>query len=346
MSLGPVVVDIAGTRLNATDREHLMHPNVGMVILFARNFESPEQLKALTQEIHAVRSPKLLIAVDHEGGRVQRFKEGFTAIPAMANLGSLWARSPIEACRSAVSAGFVMAAELRAHGVDLTFAPVLDLDWRRSGVIGDRAFGADAHIVTILAAQICHGMALAGMANCGKHFPGHGWALADSHHEIPTDERPLEKIVHQDAAPYRGLGVALASVMPAHVVYPEIDALPAGFSRIWIQDILRHRLGFSGAVFSDDLMMEGARVAGGVSECGVQALEAGCDFILVCNDMSAAAQVLDHVRWRATPEFLDRCTRLIPIGPERDMENLRRDARYQSALADLSNLVHVADSGS
>lgn len=255
--MGPVVVDIESTSLSAAERERLRHPLVGMVILFARNFESPAQLRTLSAQIRAVRVQPPLIAVDHEGGRVQRFRSApFTVIAPMAELGRLWDRDVLLACRTAVSTGFVMAAELRAHGVDLTFAPVLDLEWGRSSVIGDRALHRDPRTVTVLASHLCHGMALAGMANCGKHFPGHGWPFADSHVDVPVDERSPEAIIAADAAPYGWLGASLASVMPAHVIYPHVDPLPAGFSRRWIDTILRRRLGFTGAVFSDDLSMQ------------------------------------------------------------------------------------------
>src|SRR5512137_716465 len=217
--LGPVVVDIEGTRLTETDRRRLAHPLVGMVILFARNCQSPDQLRALTAEIRALRSPPLLIAVDHEGGRVQRFRQPpFTRIAAMARLGRLWDEDLLLASRTATAVGYVMAAELRAHGVDLAFAPVLDLDWGHSGVIGDRALHRDPRVVTLLAAHLMHGMAMAGMANCGKHFPGHGWPAADSHVAVPVDGRGSAAILAADVAPYRWLGVALAAVMPAHVV--------------------------------------------------------------------------------------------------------------------------------
>jgi beta-N-acetylhexosaminidase len=337
MNPGPVVIDVEGTSLTALERERLRHPLVGMVILFARNYESPQQLLRLTAEIHALRAP-LLIAVDHEGGRVQRFRDGFTAIPAMAALGRLWDRDVLHACRVAVSAGFVMAAELRAHGVDLTFAPVLDLEWNRSSVIGDRALHSDARTAAMLANHLCHGMALAGMANCGKHFPGHGWPEADSHHAIPTDERALDTILKHDAAPYRWLGAGLASVMPAHVVYEQIDAMPAGFSRRWLQDILRGQLGFTGAVFSDDLSMEGARVAGDVVQSGQAALDAGCDFVLVCNDPDAAGHVLERLRWSPSPEFAQRFARVAPRGAAGTMEELSADPMYRAARDDLAAL--------
>ncbi len=337
--IGPVVVDMAGPRLTDTERQRLAHPRVGMVILFKRNYESPQQLRALCEEIHALRSPPLLIAVDHEGGRVQRFRTPpFTAIPAMEALGRWWDRDVLMACRLAVSAGYVMGAELRAHGVDLTFAPVLDLAWNRSSVIGDRAFHHDARVVAMLANHLCHGLALAGMANCGKHFPGHGWAHADSHVAVPVDERAPAAIMEADAAPYRWLGASLASVMPAHVIYPHIDSRPAGFSRRWLHDILRGELGFTGAVFSDDLSMEGAKVAGGMVERAQAALDAGCDFVLVCNDADAVDQVLDGVRWARSAAFDERVARLAPRGAAPGMESLQSASLYRAALRDVESI--------
>jgi beta-N-acetylhexosaminidase len=333
--LGPVVIDVEGVQLTRNERERLRHPLVGMVILFARNFESPQQLAELTAEIHALREPPLLIAVDHEGGRVQRFRTGFTAIPAMAELGRLWDRDVLGACRTAVSTGYVMAAELRAHGVDFTFAPVLDLDWSRSSVIGDRALHRDARVVTMLANHFCHGLLLAGMANCGKHFPGHGWPAADSHHAIPLDERKLKQILAADAAPYRWLGATLASVMPAHVVYETVDRMPATFSRRWIEDTLRARLGFSGVVFSDDLSMEGARVAGGLLESAQAAVDAGCDMILVCNDREAADRVLDGLRWTRGDRFAQRLARITPRGVAATAHELAQEETYRNARADI-----------
>jgi beta-N-acetylhexosaminidase len=335
--LGPVVIDVEGLRLTERERQRLRHPLVGMVILFARNFQSPVQLAELTSEIHALRDPPLLIAVDHEGGRVQRFRSGFTLIPAMAQLGLLWDQDVLGACRTALSTGYVLAAELRAHGVDFTFAPVLDLDWKRSSVIGDRALHADARVVAMLASHLCHGLLLAGMANCGKHFPGHGWPTADSHHAIPFDERPLKEILFVDAAPYRWLGAALTSVMPAHVVYELVDQMPAAFSRRWIEDTLRRKLGFSGIVFSDDLSMEGARVAGGLLESAQAAIDAGCDMILVCNDSAAADSVLEGLRWRRPVEFDARMARITPRGPALDRGSLQADDTYRHALADIEN---------
>jgi len=335
--LGPVVIDVEGAHLSERERERLRHPLVGMVILFARNFQSPTQLAALCADIHALRDPPLLIAVDHEGGRVQRFRSGFTLIPAMAALGRLWEQDVLGACRTATSAGYVLAAELRACGVDFTFAPVLDLDWNRSKVIGDRSFHSDARVVAMLANHLCHGLLLAGMANCGKHFPGHGWPAADSHHAVPVDERPRKKILAADAEPYRWLGASLTSVMPAHVVYEKVDRLPAGFSRAWIEETLRGELGFSGVVFSDDLSMEGARVAGGLLESAQAAIDAGCDMILVCNDSDAADRVLDGLRWQRKDTFDQRVARITPRGAAVDLLTLKADQTYRGALADIES---------
>jgi len=308
-----------------------------MVILFSRNFESTAQLARLCSEIHEVRDPPLLIAVDHEGGRVQRFRSGFTHVPAMAVFGQLWDRDVLRACRAALAAGYVLGAELRAHGVDLTFAPVLDLDWGRSSVIGDRAFHADPRVVAVLANQVGYGLALAGMSNCGKHFPGHGWAQADSHLAVSTDERTLEAILQADGAPYAWLGVGLDAVMLAHVVYPSVDPLPAGFSERWIQAILRRQLGFTGAVFSDDLSMQGARVAGDVVTAAQVALVAGCDFVLVCNDEAAADRVLGQLQWVRSDPFAERAARLVPRSGAVPATSLVHTERYRSALRDLQS---------
>jgi len=337
--LGPVVVDVAGTHLTEEERERLRHPHAGMVILFARNYASAAQLAELTAEIRALRSPSLVVAVDQEGGRVQRFREPpFTRLPAMAKLGRLWDEDVLRACRVATSTGFVMAAELRAHGIGLSFAPVLDLDWQRCSAIGDRALHADARVVTLLAARLAHGMALAGMASCGKHFPGHGWASADSHVSLPVDDRSRAQILAHDAAPYRELGLALAGVMPAHVVYPKVDDRPAGFSSRWIRGVLRRQFGFSGAVFSDDLSMAGARVAGDIVERGQAALAAGCDFVLACNDPAAAEALLDGIRWRRSKDFERRLERMTPRGPAPSMDELKRDPAYVAARDEVAAL--------
>jgi beta-N-acetylhexosaminidase len=336
--LGPLVIDVAGRSLTAQERRRLAHPLVGQVILFTRNFESPAQLSELAAEIRALRDPPLRICVDHEGGRVQRFREGFSAIPPMSRLGELWDRDVLAACRTAVSVGYVLAGELRSGGVDLSFTPVLDLAWGRSDVIGDRALHADPRVVSMLAGHLMHGFSLAGMANCGKHFPGHGWAEADSHHDVPVDPRPLARILSQDAAPYRWLGVSLAAVMPAHVIYPEVDPLPAGFSRRWIGEILRRDLGFAGAVFSDDLSMAGAGVAGDLRARATAALEAGCDFILVCNDPEGVERLLSELRWQPGGAFAGRLARIAARGAGADPAAWRADAAYQAALRDLDQI--------
>ena len=325
--------------LTGADRERLAHPLAGIVILFSANYESPQQLLDLCRDIHALRDPPLLIAVDHEGGRVQRFREGFTRLPPMRRLGELWERDVLLACRVAASLGYLMGAELRAHDVDMTFAPVLDIDHGHSTVIGDRAFHSDPRVVSMLAAHLSHGLLIAGMANCGKHFPGHGWAEADSHVALPIDSRSQSEILINDVAPYRWLGPMLAGVMPAHVVYTQIDRQPAGFSRSWIEKVLRGQLGFSGAVFSDDLLMAGAGAAGSVAERAAAALNAGCDFALVCNDTAAMDHVLDTLKWRRTAAFETRFARLQPRGQVATMVELRASDLYQSARRDLAQVV-------
>jgi beta-N-acetylhexosaminidase len=287
------MVDIAGLALTEAERETLRHPLVGGVILFARNYESPEQLKALTAEIRALRTPALLIGTDQEGGRVQRFREGFTRVPPMRTLGTLFDNAPAAAMNLAHALGVVLAAELRAHGVDFSFTPVLDLDFGQSGVIGDRAFHGDSSAVGQLAGELIAGLGSLGVGAVGKHFPGHGFAAADSHIAFPVDERELTEIQARDLRPYRSLiPRGLAAVMPAHVLYPKVDAQPAGFSRRWLQEILRGDYGFDGLIFSDDLSMEAASVAGGVIERARAALAAGCDMVLVCNAPVKAAEVL------------------------------------------------------
>lgn len=313
-SPGPVIVDVAGPELLAEDIVRLSHPLVGGVILFGRNFESRPQVAALCRQIRSLRRPPLLICVDHEGGRVQRFKEGFTAIPPMRELGKLWDRDVLAACRRATEIGQTIGLELREVGVDLSFTPVLDLDHGPSGVIGDRSFHRDPRVVTLLAKSLNHGLLLSGMANCGKHFPGHGFAHADSHYELPVDERDLGTILADDGAPYGWLGDALSAVMPAHVIYPQVDPLPAGFSKKWLQTILRRRLRFTGMIFSDDLTMEAASVAGGIVERADAALGAGCDMVLVCNQPATADTLLGALKWKPGKHFAERFARLRPRG--------------------------------
>jgi beta-N-acetylhexosaminidase len=288
--------------LSAEERELLQHPLVGGVILFSRNYHSPDQLGALLDSIHAVRQPRLLVAVDHEGGRVQRFRDGFTRLPAVRRLGDCYDSDPKRAKQLARTTGWLMAAELRAVGVDFSFAPVLDLDYGISTVIGDRAFHSDPRAVSELAQAYLHGMHKAGMEAVGKHFPGHGNVAADSHHELPIDQRAYADLAAADLVPFaRLVEYGLAGIMPAHVVYTAVDDQPAGFSNRWLQDILRQQLGFQGVIFSDDLDMAGAGVAGTPPERAQAALAAGCDMVLACNDRAAAIAILDGLHYSPDP---------------------------------------------
>ncbi len=327
------MLDVVGKALNADDERRLAHPMTGGVILFARHFESRSQLVALTDAIRATRDD-LLIAVDHEGGRVQRFRtDGFTVLPSMGKLGALWDEDVLRATKVTTAVGYVLASELRACGIDMSFTPVLDLNYGHSQVIGDRAFHRDPRVVTMLAKSLNHGLALAGMANCGKHFPGHGFATADSHVAVPVDERTLDQILSEDVAPYDWLGLSLASVLPGHVIYPKIDSKPAGFSRVWIQDILRNKLGFEGAIFSDDLSMEAARQGGTLTEAATAALEAGVDMVLICNQPDEAGKVLDALRVTQSNESKQRLARMRPRGDAPSWAALMDEPQYRRAQA-------------
>lgn len=355
----PLIIDIAGTTLTATDRERLRNPLVGGMILFARNWQNRAQLTTLCRAIKRVRAD-LLICVDHEGGRVQRFKtDGFTHLPPMRALGEMWMRKaagtaatkkagPLDASNAATATGYVLGAELRACGVDLSFTPVLDLDYGESSIIGDRAFGRDPRVVSLLAKSLMHGLLQSGMSNCGKHFPGHGFVKADSHTDIPVDKRSLKAILADDAAPYRWLNTVTRSVMPAHVVYPKVDNRPAGFSRVWLNDILRGQIGFGGAIFSDDLSMAGARMIDGkavsYTEAAVVALNAGCDMVLLCNqslldggrDVDALLYGLAEAQlkgqWQALDASEARRHALLPNTPALDWDSLMVHPDYMQAL--------------
>ncbi|MDT3669020.1 MAG: beta-N-acetylhexosaminidase [Aromatoleum sp.] len=344
LPLGPVMLDVAGFALTDEERERLRHPLVGGVILFARNFRNSLQLAALTAEIHAVRERPLIIAVDHEGGRVQRFRnDGFTHIPSMRSLGRLWEQDHVVALESSRSAGYVLAAELLAHGVDLSFTPVLDLDYGCSRVVGDRAFHRDPQVVGALAQSLVSGMTEAGMGCVGKHFPGHGFAEADSHVEIPVDERDFNAIWADDIAPYRDrLGSRLSGVMPAHVIYRRVDANPAGFSSFWLQDVLRTRVGFQGVIFSDDLTMEGAAVAGDILARASAAYTAGCDMVLVCNRPDLAADLLDRWNPQIGAESRARIEALRSRPRCADVATLEQHPIYQQARAVVSGIVERA----
>lgn len=331
LPLGPVMLDLEGSRMSEEERNALCHPLVGGVILFSRNFESVAQLCELTAEIHALRRPPLLIAVDHEGGRVQRFRDGFTRLPPMRALGMLWDTDKTGARAAAEAVGFILAAELRACGVDLSFTPVLDLDYGTSEVIGNRAFHHDPAAVIELAGALIAGLNRAGMSNVGKHFPGHGFVAADSHLAVPVDARPAADL-YPDFAPYREhRGMSLAAVMPAHVIYESLDPNPAGFSSYWLRYVLRGELGFDGVIFSDDLSMEGASVAGGTVERAEAALVAGCDMVLVCNNPAAARQLLREWQPRLDAASVLRLQRLLPTAGVPGMSDLSAQPDYQAA---------------
>jgi beta-N-acetylhexosaminidase len=354
----PLIIDVAGLALSLDDQRRLSHPLVGGVILFGRNWQDREQLTSLCQQIKSVRSD-LLIAVDHEGGRVQRFRtDGFTHLPPMAALGAMWmaggsasepeGASALRACNAAVAVGHVLGAELRACGVDLSFAPVLDLDHGGSSVIGDRALARDPRVVSLLAQSIVLGLSRSGMAHCGKHFPGHGFVRADSHLAVPLDQRSLRTILADDAAPYEWLSASLQAVMPAHVIYPRVDSRPAGFSSRWLQDVLRRQLGFTGAIFSDDLSMEAARHIDGRSvsftEAALAALEAGADMVLLCNQsvvddgapiddaIEALSKCLVKGAWSLRPSSEERRLALLPRGPALGWDDLMVSEPYMRAL--------------
>ncbi|UUZ71563.1 beta-N-acetylhexosaminidase [Polaromonas sp. P1(28)-8] len=343
----PLIIDIAGLSLTKADRRRLKHPLTGGIILFGRNWKDRQQLTDLCADIKRVR-PDLLICVDHEGGRVQRFRtDGFTHLPPMRALGVLWMKDQLAATNAATACGYVLGAELRACGVDFSFTPVLDLDWGESGVIGDRAFGHDPRVVSLLAKSLMHGLLQSGMANCGKHFPGHGFVKADSHTDIPVDKRSLKAILADDAAPYEWLSTTLTSVMPAHVIYPKVDARPAGFSEKWLTYILRGQLGFGGAIFSDDLSMAGARLLDGkevsYTQAAVAALNAGCDMVLLCNQsvgdgkpvdelLDGMAEALLKGQWEALESSEMRRLDLLPVTPAHEWDELMLHPAYMHAM--------------
>ena len=358
----PLMIDIAGTQLTAVDKKRLRHPLVGGMILFGRNWQNRAQMSALCASIKRVRSD-LLIAVDHEGGRVQRFRnDGFVHLPPMRVLGDLFVATPragrkagpLAATRAALACGYVMGMQLRACGVDMSFAPVLDLDYGASGVIGNRALSDDARIVSLLAQSLMQGMAQAGLAHCAKHFPGHGFAHADSHLAVPVDKRSLRTILAKDAAPYATLDLVLQAVMPAHVVYPKVDSLPAGFSAVWLQRILRESLGFSGVIFSDDLSMAGARQVQGreisASQAVLAALHAGCDMALLCNQsllgtpgnspldtvLAELSQAGEDGLFHPDAQSHARRLSLLPKTHAMDWPSMLQSSKYQHALTALA----------
>jgi beta-N-acetylhexosaminidase len=334
LALGPAVIDVVGPALTDDDRKRLVHPAAGGVILFARNFQDPAQLQALCEDIERLREPALPICVDHEGGRVQRFREGFTAIPPMRQLGRLWDRDREAGRTAARAAAYVIGAELAAHGVDFSFAPVLDLDYGSSSVIGDRALHFDPTAVGALGAGIVQGFADAGMASVGKHFPGHGFAAADSHVDVPRDARAMKELRKKDLVPFDAvIKAGVAAIMPAHVIYGEVDPEPAGYSKYWLQEVLRGQLGFDGLIFSDDLSMEGASTAGGIPERARAALAAGCDMVLLCNDPEGQEKLLESLgdAAMARPDRIEKMRK-------KGGRDLRKSVAYREAQEALSKL--------
>jgi beta-N-acetylhexosaminidase len=347
----PLIIDVAGLTLTKQDRQRLKHPLVGGIILFARNWQDRAQLTALCAEIKQIRKD-LLICVDHEGGRVQRFKtDGFTHLPTMRTLGDLWMKDAMKATNAATACGYILASELRACGVDFSFTPVLDLDFGESSVIGDRSFHRDPRVAALLAKSLMHGLLQNGMANCGKHFPGHGFVKADSHTDIPFDKRSLKAILADDAAPYNWLSGSLTSVMPAHVIYPKVDSRPAGFSSKWLGDILRGQCGFTGAIFSDDLSMEAARLIDdkrvSYTQAAVTALNAGCDMVLLCNQSVDGGEAVDELingmveavvkeQWLPSEASDLRRLALLPAMQALEWDSLMVQPSYMQALSLLS----------
>ncbi|KAA0450049.1 MAG: beta-N-acetylhexosaminidase [Candidatus Thioglobus sp.] len=306
--MGAIMMDVSGLILTEAEKIQLAKPSIGGVILFSRNFENIIQVKELIKSIRLT-NQNLLIAVDHEGGRVQRFKDGFTHLPAMAKLGEAYDKNPDKALKQAQACGFILAAELLAIGVDFSFAPVLDLDYENSSVIGDRAFHSNPDTVIKLAAKLIDGMHEAGMKCVGKHFPGHGFAAADSHLDLPIDNRSMDKI-EADLSVFASLKSALDAVMPAHIVYSQVDKKPAGFSAKWIKEILQEQLGFSGVIFSDDLSMQGAHFIKNISKRVAAALDAGCDMVLICNHPELVEKVIDQ-DWKSSEKLKSMKGRLV-----------------------------------
>ncbi len=336
MATGYLMMDLLGTELSREEQELLRHPAVGGLIFFARNYQNAQQLIDLVKAVRQAADRPLLLAVDHEGGRVQRFRDQFTRLPALAHLGQRYADDPVAACQLAKRHGWLMAAEIRAVDIDFSFAPVLDLDYGVSSVIGDRAFHREPAIVADLASAYIAGMRAAGMAATGKHFPGHGFVQADSHLAIPRDARPLAEIMAADMLPFSTLfQQGLDAVMPAHIIYEQVDSQPAGFSRIWLQDILRGQLGFEGVIFSDDLSMEGASVAGGYAERAAAALDAGCDMVLACNQRAGVIDILEHARPEVSTLSAERRQRMLGK-PFMHRSALLEDTVWQQTVEQIS----------
>ncbi|MFV2029965.1 beta-N-acetylhexosaminidase [Neisseria sp. S1] len=342
---GPVMADVQAFKLTEEEKQRLRDPAVGGVILFRRNFENIEQLKALVVEIKALRTPELIIAVDHEGGRVQRFIEGFTRLPAMSVLGEIWDESGADAAKAqAEQVGWVLATELSACGIDLSFTPVLDLNWGQCAVIGNRSFHREAEVVTELALALQKGLNRGGMKTCGKHFPGHGFVEGDSHHVLPQDNRCLDELEAADILPFRRLAAeGMAAVMPAHVVYPLVDSKPAGFSEKWLKQILRRDIGFNGVIFSDDLTMEGASGAGGIKARAQISFDAGCDIVLVCNRPDLVDELRCNFEMPDNPELAARWQYMAnTLGTEK-VQAILEMSEFQAARVAVARLASPKD---
>ena len=348
MSLGPVMLDVSGLALEDEDRERLNHPQVGGVILFSRNYQSPEQLKSLVAEIHAIRTPRLVVAVDQEGGRVQRFRDGFQNLPALAKIGDLYDKNNAAAIKYAESFAWIMASELLHYGVDLSFSPVLDVGNPISSVIGDRAFHRDPEAITRLANAWIRGMKKAGMEAIGKHFPGHGSVEGDSHHVMPFDRRSFVDIEAHDLVPFRRvIATHLSGIMMAHVIYDQVDELPAGYSKYWIDQVLRNQFNFEGIIFSDDLSMNGAELVGGYAERAEASLQAGCDILLVCNNPEGADEILDALKDYNNPTSQLRMIRMHgePSLQSTDLFSTQQWQQAISLLDDFNQRDFSSDSG-
>ncbi|MBY0345751.1 MAG: beta-N-acetylhexosaminidase [Neisseriaceae bacterium] len=343
LPLGPVMLDVQGLEMTREESLRLSHPAVGGVILFRRNYKNRKQLMALTHQIKALRYPPLLIAVDHEGGRVQRFLPEFTALPPMRSLGTLYDKSPVTALKLAEETGFILATELRACGVDLSFTPVLDLEWQRCAVIGNRSFHAQPEVVIALASALQKGLHLGGMGTCGKHFPGHGFVEGDSHKELPVDTRSRAELDAHDIKPFIALiKQGMTAIMPAHVVYPDVDAeRPAGFSPTWLKTILRQQLHFDGIIFSDDLSMEGAVSQGNVTVRANLALDAGCDMVLVCNQPQVADELLSNWTREVAPELAHRLNRMMGVGDVATWQAVLQEDTWAEKQQRVANLTQM-----
>lgn len=332
MTIGPLMIDLEGLELSSEEAELINHPLVGGIIFFARNYESPEQMASLVKKIHEVSRHTILTCVDQEGGRVQRFKTGMTQLPPLRKLGEIYDQSEMQGMSAAKAMGWLMASEVTSLGLDFSFAPVLDLDFGTSEVIGNRAFHTDAKKVSQLARAYIQGMNEAGMAATGKHFPGHGAVVADSHLELPVDTRKVNEIMEMDIVPFLELIElnALQGIMPAHVIYEDMDKNPAGFSSVWLKQVLRGRLNYDGAIFSDDLNMAAAGVAGTFIERAEKALDAGCDMVLVCNNRPGAVEVLDGLQWEMPEASSERLLKMQTTA-KKPLNELQKDEHWQIA---------------